>query len=130
MKLYVSHSAALPGSRGVEWFIVEPRANPEQAVDRLQRAGRTVYEMLAHPWNSHVLDPSVALRALRAQFNVQITMRVLFGDERNPDGSFGKFYDVTVSHKGDRKTDADFWYLRTCGKSANEALLQAAELLL
>lgn len=76
-------------------------------------------------------DPSVALRALRARFSVRIDMRVLYGsEERNPDGSYIKYYDVATYHKGDRKINADYWYLHTCGKSASDAVLQAAELLL
>lgn len=52
VRLYVSHSAPSLGGT-VEWFIVEPRDEPEQLalqVDSLRRQGRTVRELSVEPY--------------------------------------------------------------------------------
>lgn len=61
VKLYVSHGASsMPddtddlsfGESGdfVDWFIVEPRDNPDRQVESLRRAGRTVVCVRVRPW--------------------------------------------------------------------------------
>jgi hypothetical protein len=58
VKLYLSHGAGSghhpdPTAATVDWFIVEPRDDPEalaQQVDRLRRGGRTVMPLLVTPY--------------------------------------------------------------------------------
>jgi hypothetical protein len=52
--LYISHGAGTghsdPAGPAVDWFIVEPRTDPERAVESLRRAGRTVIEVQVAPY--------------------------------------------------------------------------------
>jgi hypothetical protein len=53
--IYVSHSAPLSEQSAkrlgqpVEWFIVEPRRDPMDQVERLRKAGRTVVGLEIEP---------------------------------------------------------------------------------
>ena len=58
--LYVSHGAGTgnhlpPGDQTVDWFIVEPRDDPERLaaqVETLRRSGRTVVELSVAPYEA------------------------------------------------------------------------------
>lgn len=55
MRIYISHGAGTTRDPqkhpdGVDWFIVEPRENPEPEAERLRQAGRTVVALDVEPW--------------------------------------------------------------------------------
>lgn len=68
---------------------------------------------------------------LEYHFNVRVAMRLLYGQDPLPDGTYAKYFNVTISHKGEKRAETDYWYLSTgaCGHP-DAALRQAYELLL
>jgi hypothetical protein len=63
VRLYISHGAgsghADPDGPQVDWFIVEPRDNPEQAAGRLRAHGRTVVQVDVEPYEGGVAIPTM-----------------------------------------------------------------------
>ncbi len=56
VRLYLSHGAGSghsdPNGPAVDWFIVEPREDPEQQVASLRRHGRTVVCIETEPYSN------------------------------------------------------------------------------
>lgn len=68
---------------------------------------------------------------LEEKFKVRVAMRQLTGHSTLPDGSYAKYFDVTISHKDARVCNEDYWYLHVGSLGHPDgALRRACKLLL